>query len=259
MSRSGPVTLPQEFYDAGLITGIHRVVQSGKEATVYCCRAHPSTGVEYLAAKLYRPREVRSFKNDAVYQQGRVIQGIDGNHEVNIGAGRMNRRLSRAVRKKSRMGREVQFGSWICQEFSTLQRLYAAGADVPRPIDWSGSAILMEYLGDGRFSAPQLAAVSLEPGEARALFERVLYNLEICLACDLVHGDLSAFNILCWQGSVRLIDFPQSVDAHFNPSARALLERDIENVCHYFAPYGIRADPSRLARQLWSRALHVGL
>lgn len=35
MSRSGQITLPQEFYDANLITGIRYVVQSGKAATDY--------------------------------------------------------------------------------------------------------------------------------------------------------------------------------------------------------------------------------
>jgi len=49
MSRSSPITLPQEFYEAHLITGIDHVVKSGKEATVYCCRAHPATGADFLA------------------------------------------------------------------------------------------------------------------------------------------------------------------------------------------------------------------
>src|SRR5207245_350234 len=88
MSRSSPISLPQEFYEARLITGIDHVVKSGKEATVYCCRAHPATGAEFLAAKVYRPRQVRSFQNDAVYQQGRVIQAVDDRDGLKMGAGR---------------------------------------------------------------------------------------------------------------------------------------------------------------------------
>src|SRR5437773_2941973 len=150
MSRSTPITLPQEFYEARLITGIDHVVKSGKEATVYCCRAHPATGAEFLAAKVYRPRQGRSFQNDAVYQQGRLVQAVDGPEGLQVGAGRCDRRLQRAVKNKSRRGREVQFASWVCQEFQTLSRLAAAGADVPRPVDWSGDAILMEYIGGDR-------------------------------------------------------------------------------------------------------------
>jgi RIO kinase 1 len=152
----------------------------------------------------------------------------------------------------------VQFTAWVCQEFQMLSRLAAAGADVPRPFDWSGSAILMEYVGDDRAPAPQLIGVTLTPGEVRPLFQRILRNVEIFLACGLVHGDLSAFNILYWNGDVKIIDFPQSVEPHLNRNAFALLKRDIENMCHYFATYSIQADPERLARQIWSRSLRVG-
>ena len=92
MSRSTPITLPQEFYEARLITGIDHVVKSGKEATVYCCRAHPATGAEFLAAKVYRPRQLRSFQNDTIYQQGRLIQASeDPEGFLAVGRGRWDR------------------------------------------------------------------------------------------------------------------------------------------------------------------------
>src|SRR5260370_31846427 len=61
------------FFAQGLITEVLYTVKSGKEATVYCCQAHPSTGAKLLAAKVYRPRNHRSFKNDAVYPEARGI------------------------------------------------------------------------------------------------------------------------------------------------------------------------------------------
>jgi RIO kinase 1 len=253
MSRRRNITLPEAFYEAEWITGAPKVVRSGKEATVYCCQAHPASGVDYLAAKVYRPRERRRFQNDAIYQQGRMIQAVDTSEGLVVGKGGINRRLQRAFRKKTRVGREVQFAAWVGQEYQTLGRLHAAGADVPRPIDWSGSAILMEWVGDGPTPAPQLADISLTPDEARPLFPRLLRNVELWLACDVVHGDLSPFNILYSGDGVKVIDFPQSVDPWQNPNALALLERDLANMCDYFAPYGVRADPSRLARSLWAR------
>jgi RIO kinase 1 len=71
-----------------------------------------------------------------------------------------------------------------------------------------------------------------------------------------VHGDLSPFNVLYWRGGVKIIDFPQAVDARFNPNAFFLLRRDLENVCHYFERFGVAADPDRLAGQLWAWFLH---
>jgi RIO kinase 1 len=58
----------EPFYKQQLITDVLHEAHSGKEATVYCCKAHTSTGVEYLAAKVYRPRMFRSLRNDAIYR-----------------------------------------------------------------------------------------------------------------------------------------------------------------------------------------------
>lgn len=140
---------------------------------------------------------------------------------------------------------------WIGHEFGTLSRLHAAGADVPRPLSCAQSAILMEYIGERGLSAPQLYNVELKPAEVRPLFERMLHNLEIFMECDRVHGDLSPYNILYWQGSLKIIDFPQAVDPMDNPQAFMLFERDVEYVCEYFAAYGIQSDPHRLALNLW--------
>jgi RIO kinase 1 len=43
-------------------------VKPGKEATVYCCQAGPGTGLQHLAAKVYRPRMFRAMRNDWVYK-----------------------------------------------------------------------------------------------------------------------------------------------------------------------------------------------
>lgn len=232
------------FYDEWLITDVLNIIKSGKEATVYCCRAHPSAGAKLLAAKVYRSREFRSFKHDALYREGRVI---------------LDARLRRAVRKKTQTGRDVQFTSWVEHEFQTLKLLHDAGADVPKPFAQSGSAILMEYVGDYQSPAPMLKDVSLELEEAQALFDLLMSNVELWLACNIVHADLSAYNILYWEGKVKVIDFPQSVDARFNPNAYFLLTRDIAKLCRYFMRYGMQLDPSRLAEELWTRFLCADL
>ena len=63
----------QPFYTRGLISGTPRMVKSGKEATVFCCQGGAESPAALLALKVYRPRENRTFKNDAIYQEGRVI------------------------------------------------------------------------------------------------------------------------------------------------------------------------------------------
>jgi RIO kinase 1 len=234
----------ESFFADGLISEVLYEVKSGKEATVYCCRGTELSGVPYLAAKIYRPRTQRNFKNAAVYQEGRVHG---------------DRHLRRAIANKSRMGREAEFGMWIYQEWETLRLLYAAGVDVPRPVARAEHALLIEYLGDGEEAAPKLGGVTLEPPEVRPLFERTLRNIELSLTHNRIHGDLSPFNILYWEGRLIIIDCPQAVDPRVNPNSLALLERDLANVCHYWARYGVKSDPALIARHMWGRFLRAEL
>jgi RIO kinase 1 len=111
----------------------------------------------------------------------------------------------------------------------------------------------MEYLGEAELPAPALQAVRLEPREARPLFERLMRNVELMLANRRIHGDLSAFNVLYWEGDIRLIDFPQAVAPAENPDAFDLLGRDIQRLCQYFERYGVRANAGALAQDLWAR------
>lgn len=236
------------FYENQLILDVVKRVKAGKEATVYLCSAHPSTGRTWIAAKLYRERSLRSSKNVGQYQQGRALLDEDGN----TAEGR-SRRMDKAVSKSSKRGRAAVETSWLMHEFTLLRALHAQGGDVPEPIEHGEHALLMEFVGDGDDAAPTLNDVVLQPDEAQRSFDRVIFNVELLLAQGWVHGDLSAYNILYHRGRVVLIDFPQVVDCQSNPRARAIFERDIERVSQYFEGAGFSTDPRRLARELWSR------
>jgi RIO kinase 1 len=131
--------------------------------------------------------------------------------------------------------------------------LFAAGADVPRTFASSDNAILMEYMGDVRFPAPALSQVRLEPHAAHLLWKRLLDNIELMLSHDRVHGDLSAYNVLYWNGRAKIIDWPQAVDPYGNPDAFVLLGRDVERLSQYFARYGVTSNPAGITRALWDR------
>jgi RIO kinase 1 len=236
------------FYEQDLITDVLHVVKSGKEATVYCCAAHPATGADYLAAKVYRPRMFRSLRNDAIYRQSRLAHDERGH---------VLRDKRRQRGKQSESGRALQVSSWIEYEFETQRLLYNAGADVPRPVSQIGNAVLMEYIGAIDDPAPLLREVSLERDEAQRLFDCILRNIDLWLSYDRIHGDLSAYNILYWRENVSIIDFAQAIDPHQNPDVYSLLARDIERVCHYFARYGVVADANELATEMWTRYMGV--
>jgi serine/threonine-protein kinase RIO1 len=113
--------------------------------------------------------------------------------------------------------------------------------------------ILMEYVGEQSSPAPTLNQVRLERAEAQVVFQQLVRDLEIMLACQRVHADLSAYNILYWDGQFKIIDFPQAVDPRLNPAAPALFTRDVERLCQYFARYQLHCSPHDLATDLWSR------
>jgi RIO kinase 1 len=95
------IGLLESFLDDSLITEVLEVVQSGKEATVFRCRAAPSTQQRYFAAKVYRPMNRRNFRNDGVYQQGRVI---------------LDSRARRAFKRSTGFGKQVQQMLWANAE-----------------------------------------------------------------------------------------------------------------------------------------------
>lgn len=235
----------RHFYELDLIVDVIGTAKSGKEATVYCCVAEPSTGFDYLAAKVYRPRMFRSLSNDAIYRNNRAQRDSRG-RPIRDGRKR-NTKQTRA--------RLDQVSDWISYEYQTQQRLFNAGADVPQPLAQIGNAVLMSFVGSPEQPAPRLNEVRLDPSEAHALFEQMLRNIELFLACDAIHGDLSAYNILYWEGRATIIDFAQAVDPRQSDEVYQLLERDIDRVYRYVAPYGVRADPAGLAHGLWMKYL----
>ncbi len=223
-----------------LIEEVIRPIKAGKEAVVYCCRAHESLGGELIAAKIYRPMERRSFKRDAVYQQGRE-RGT-----------RPDARTLRALGKKTKRGRLHKFSAWIAHEMRTMTILHQAGADVPEPIERVGPVILMQYCGDDNGPARVLVNVSLDDGEVGTIYQQILHNVEIFLVQHRVHADLSAYNMLYVEDRIVVIDFPQSVDPRYNDEAFDLLVRDLKNVNSFFAEYEIEVvDPFHHTLGLW--------
>jgi RIO kinase 1 len=129
---------------------------------------------------------------------------------------------------ESRLGLRAA-GFRINREWETLRQLLAVGADVPEPFVRADGVIPMSYRGDRGCSAPRLHEVSLRPREAAHHFQVLARNVELWLANNVVHGDLSAYNVLSWDGAATVIDFPRAIDPRFNPLAPALLERDVGN------------------------------
>jgi len=232
------------FFEQQWISDVLRKVKGGKEASVYQCRGGPAVSGAFTAAKVYRPRMLRNLRNDHLYREGREDLDDEGKNVLDEGK-------LKAMRQRTQYGKDLLHQSWIAYEFTTMQTLHAAGADVPVPYTMAGNAILMGYIGDFGESAPTLNEIGLGHVEAQLLFERVIKNIDILLANEIIHGDLSAYNILYWDGEIVLIDFPQAVSPKVNRNAFGIFERDVIRVCDYFLQQGVQANPHELSREMW--------
>ncbi len=237
------------FYELHWFHDILRLVKGGKEASVYLCANNQTNVSPYMAAKVYRPRQFRALRNDHIYQEGRARLDASGNTITNSG-------LNHAMNKRTEFGVELLHISWIEHEYKTLQLLHTAGCDVPLVFAKNNNAILMSYIGDEETGAPTLNDVELPKNRARLLFDQIIHNIDLMLSCNRIHGDLSAFNILYWEGVITIIDFPQAIHPQQNPNALHIFKRDVQRICDYFSRQGIQSNPLDIANNLWRKYGH---
>jgi len=220
--------------DDGVIDEVIRPLMSGKEAAVFVVRC----GGELRCAKVYKEAEKRSFKQAALYQEGRKVR---------------NSRRQRAMEKGSKYGRAQREEAWHSAEVSALYRLAAAGVRVPRPYGCIDGVLLMELVTDEDGDvAPRLNDVSMSPEQALEDHTLMMRYAVRMLCAGLVHGDLSEFNVLVNSDGPVIIDLPQAVDAAANNNAEAMFRRDIDNMTAYYGLFAPELLQTRYAQEIWA-------
>jgi RIO kinase 1 len=219
--------------DYGIVQEVIRPLMSGKEAEIYLV---VSEGEERVA-KVYKEANARTFKHRAEYTEGRKIR---------------NTRDQRAMNKRSRHGKAQDEAAWRSTEASMMRRLRDAGVRVPEVYNFIEGVLLMEFVKDDTASAaPRLGDLTFEPGEALALYDELIAQVVRMLCAGVVHGDLSAFNVLMAADGPMLIDFPQSVDPAVNQGARRLLLRDVSNLHSFLERFAPSARRPLHGEEMW--------
>lgn len=183
-------------------TAIGGSISTGKEANVFYGEREDDT----IAIKIYRIQSA-NFTTMSSYITG-------------------DRRFSQV--KKSR--KDLIF-AWTRKEFSNLVRARDAGIPVPEPLVWDRNILIMSFLGEGECPFPQLRTAEIhEPAE---VYETLLTYIDVLYKkAEIVHGDLSEFNIL-YGDKPYIIDMGQSVTRD-HPRALQFLMRDIRNINRFF-------------------------
>jgi RIO kinase 1 len=223
----------QALVDDGKVDAVLRQLKSGKEASVYVV----TCGDQIRCAKLYKDAEHRGFHKLAAYQEGRKARGS---------------RDTRAMAKRGRHGRRMQETEWTNAEVTALYRLAHAGVRVPTPYGVYDRVLLMELVVDALGNpAPRLNDVDMSAEQAQLWHAFTITQIVRMLCVDMIHGDLSEYNVLLDANGPVIIDLPQVVSAASNNNAFSMFERDVNNMRAAFG----RAAPELLettyAQEIW--------
>jgi len=223
----------QLLVNNGLIDEVVSQLMSGKEAEVYVVRCSG----ELRCAKVYKDAVNRSFSKQAQYQEGRKVRSS---------------RQARAINKNSKFGRDEQESAWQSAEVDALRRLAAAGVRVPQVFNYVGGIVLMELVVDAAGNpAPRLNDIRLSGAQAREYHRLLIGQIVLMLCSDLVHGDLSEYNVLVGSDGPVIIDLPQAIDAAGNNNAPAMFARDVANMTAYFGRFAPELLSSEYGREIW--------
>ncbi|MEA2090301.1 MAG: serine protein kinase RIO [Thermoproteota archaeon] len=194
-----------DFLNKGVIDEIFGVVSAGKEARIYWGKDREGNE---LAIKIYLTISAEFKRGKLPYLKGDPrFTHIKGDTRSIVYA-------------------------WAQKEFKNLQRACKVGVRVPKPIAIKNNVLIMEFIGEEGYTAPILKEASIKNPEK--LYQRLLNYIEkLYREAELVHGDLSEYNIMVWREEPVLFDISQAVLLG-HPMAKQLLQRDLENLRKYF-------------------------
>ena len=147
-------------------------------------------------------------------------------------------------------GRDIIY-SWTKKEFKNLKRLEEINVRAPKPIIYTKNILIMQYIGSKYKPAPLLKD-SLLKNPKQVFDELIDFVTKMYKKANMVHADLSAYNILMYKNKPYLIDLGQSVLLE-HPNAQEFLKRDISNLVTYFKKYNIKADENDILKKITSK------
>lgn len=130
---------------------------------------------------------------------------------------------------------------WAQKEFKNLQTAFSVGVTVPRPILVRGNVLVMQFIGEKGVSAPLMK--DIVTGVTVHLYQRLLKEVKLLYRkAELVHADLSEYNVMMWKQKPVMIDMSQAVSIS-HPLSDVFLKRDLGNLNNFFLRHSIEVRP----------------
>ncbi|MFB6469925.1 MAG: serine protein kinase RIO [Vulcanisaeta sp. AZ3] len=199
----------RELMNRGIVDEVYGPVAQGKEAKVVWAKSHDNKDI---ALKIF-------YTTTAQFIRGRYryLLGDPRFTSVNI----------------SNTRKLIEY--WCKKEYGNLSSAYNAGVRVPRPIAFNKNILVMEFINyEGYNGVPAPLIKDLPPSNPNEAYLVIIKFIERALLLgDIIHADLSEFNILNTGRELVIIDWGSAVRVS-HPNAFEFLLRDLENVNRYF-------------------------
>ncbi|MBW2998684.1 serine protein kinase RIO [Candidatus Woesearchaeota archaeon] len=124
--------------------------------------------------------------------------------------------------------------TWVKREYRNLLKAREHKVRVPTIYCIKHNILVMELIGE-----PSMKIKDDIPKNPSKFYKDLILQMKRLLKAELVHGDLSKFNVLNFNEKPVLIDFSQSI---VKSSIRAVeyFERDIKNINMFFTKLGLK-------------------
>lgn len=123
---------------------------------------------------------------------------------------------------------------WTRYEFNFLSKAFSIGINAPEPYRVYENILIMQFLGEGNTSAR--LAIRVADFNKRAWYDEIIDSIIKMGKAGFIHGDLSPYNIVEFNGRPYFIDFSQSLK--LSQATLDYLERDINNINNWFTRSG---------------------
>ncbi len=140
------------------------------------------------------------------------------------------------LRGKSSGGFIKQINDWTRFEYFFLSKAYKLGVNVPEPIRCYENIIVMQLLGNAENIAKM--AIKNDDFDHADWYKKIIDFIILMANEKMIHGDLSPYNILNYNGEPFMIDFSQSLN--LSNLTLNFLVRDITNINNWFRSLGYK-------------------
>ncbi len=204
-----------KFFTRGIVSRMEHIIGKGKEADIYLASHGPKIAEDHVVLKIFR-LETSSFSNRMDYMAGDLrFKGVRGSitQIVNL---------------------------WCKKEYGNLKVAEEAGVHAPIPYSFAGNVLAMEFIGDDSTPSRLLKDAGTENPEKT--LDTILGDMRLLYANNLVHSDMSEYNVLMKGDVPYMIDLGQAV-VRGHPKAQDFLRRDVNNILYFFSKnYGLKRD-----------------